>query len=123
MNDLFGAANLSMFGIILFAAFFVFLFNYRHDNKDKYQGNWWLIGLDLFINMGMSVTGYILVVLVFDNVPQVQAYETYKYPLGFLFGLTNEYSIQKCGYLGNKAASEIIKYIGARPKISLKSFL
>ena len=37
MNDLFGTANLSMFGIILFAAFFVFLFNYRHDNKDKYQ--------------------------------------------------------------------------------------
>jgi sugar/nucleoside kinase (ribokinase family) len=42
---------------------------------------------------------------------------------GFLFGLTNEYSIQKCGYLGNKTASEIIKYIGARPKISLKSIL
>ena len=42
---------------------------------------------------------------------------------GFLFGLTNKYSIQKCGYLGNKAASEIIKYIGARPKISLKSIL
>ena len=42
---------------------------------------------------------------------------------GFLFGLTNKYSIQKCGYLGNKAASEIIKYIGARPKFSLKSIL
>ena len=42
---------------------------------------------------------------------------------GFLFGLANKYSIQKCGYLGNKAASEIIKYIGARPKISLKSIL
>ena len=42
---------------------------------------------------------------------------------GFLFGLTNKYSIQKCGYLGNKAASEIIKYFGARPKISLKSIL
>ncbi len=42
---------------------------------------------------------------------------------GFLFGLTNKYSIQKCGYLGNKAASEIIKYIGARPKLSLKSIL
>ena len=37
MNEMFGPANLSMFGIILFAAFFVFLFNYRHDNKDKYQ--------------------------------------------------------------------------------------
>ena len=42
---------------------------------------------------------------------------------GFLFGFTNKYSIQKCGYLGNKAASEIIRYIGARPKISLKSIL
>ncbi len=42
---------------------------------------------------------------------------------GFLFGFTNKYSIQKCGYLGNKAASEIIKHIGARPKISLKSIL
>ena len=93
MDNIFSPANLSMFGIILFAAFFVFLFNYRHDNKDKYQGNWWLIGLDLFINMGMSVTGYILVVLVFDNVPQVQAYSTYKYPLGFLFGLTSNVSI------------------------------
>ena len=42
---------------------------------------------------------------------------------GFLFGFINNYSIEKCGYLGNKAASEIIKYIGARPKISLKSIL
>ena len=40
-----------------------------------------------------------------------------------LFGFINKYSIEKCGYLGNKAASEIIKYIGARPKISLKSIL
>ena len=42
---------------------------------------------------------------------------------GFLFGFVNKYSIEKCGYLGNKAASEIIKHIGARPKISLKSLL
>ena len=42
---------------------------------------------------------------------------------GFLFGFIKKYSIQKCGRLGNKAASEIIKYIGARPKISLKSIL
>ena len=93
MNDLFSPANLSMFAIILFSSFFVFLFNYRHDNKDKYQGNCWLISLDLFINMGMSVTGYILIVLVFDNVPQVAAYATYKYPVGFLFGLTSNVSI------------------------------
>ncbi len=42
---------------------------------------------------------------------------------GFLFGFINNYSIEKCGNLGNKAASEIIQYIGARPKTSLKSFL
>ena len=42
---------------------------------------------------------------------------------GFLFGFINKYSIEKCGHLGNKAASEIIKHIGARPKISIKSIL
>ena len=42
---------------------------------------------------------------------------------GFLFGFINKYSIEECGQLGNKAASEIIKYIGARPKILLKSIL
>ena len=42
---------------------------------------------------------------------------------GFLYGLINQYPLEKCGYLGNKAAAEIIKYIGARPKISLNSFL
>ena len=42
---------------------------------------------------------------------------------GFLFGLTSEYTIEDCGKLGNKAASEIIKYFGARPEISLKIFL
>ncbi len=42
---------------------------------------------------------------------------------GFLFGFINKHSIEKCGHLGNKAASEIIKHIGARPKISLKEIL
>ena len=42
---------------------------------------------------------------------------------GFLFGFINKHSIEKCGYLGNKAASEIIKHIGARPTISLKEIL
>ena len=42
---------------------------------------------------------------------------------GFLFGFINKYSIEKCGHLGNKAASEIIKHIGARPKTSLKAIL
>ncbi len=42
---------------------------------------------------------------------------------GFLFGFINKFSIEKCGHLGNKAASEIIKHVGARPKISLKEIL
>ena len=42
---------------------------------------------------------------------------------GFLYGFTNQYSIERCGYLGNKAASEVIKHIGARPRIPLKSLL
>ena len=42
---------------------------------------------------------------------------------GFLYGFVNQYSIEKCGHLGNKAASEVIKYIGARPKIPLKLLL
>ena len=42
---------------------------------------------------------------------------------GFLFGLINEYSIEDCGKLGCRVASDIIKYVGARPKNSLKTFL
>ena len=42
---------------------------------------------------------------------------------GFLFGLTNKHTIEDCGKLGNKVASDIIKYFGARPKTSLKTFL
>ena len=42
---------------------------------------------------------------------------------GFLFGLTNKYSIEDCGKLGNKVAADIIKYIGARPRVPLKTFL
>jgi sugar/nucleoside kinase (ribokinase family) len=42
---------------------------------------------------------------------------------GFLFGLINRYTIENCGQLGNKAASNIIKNFGARPKISLKTLL
>ena len=45
------------------------------------------------------------------------------YASGFLYGFIKKYSIKNCGILGNKSASEIIKYMGARPKISLKSFL
>ena len=71
----------------------IFLFNYRNDTKDKYQGHHALIFLDLIINLGMSATGYILITLVFTNVPQLAAYETYRYPIGYLFGLTSNVSI------------------------------
>ena len=93
MNDLFNASELMMMGLVIFSSFWIFLFNYRTDNKDKYADNKWLILLDLLINMGMSVTGYLLITIVFTNVPQLAAYESYRYPVGYLFGLTSNVSI------------------------------
>ena len=93
MNDLFNASELMMIGLVIFSSFWIFLFNYRTDNKDKYADNKWLILLDLLINMGMSVTGYLLITIVFTNVPQLTAYESYRYPVGYLFGLTSNVSI------------------------------
>ena len=92
MNELFNMSELIMMGLVVFSSFFIFLFNYRTDNKEKYT-NKWLILLDLFINMGMSVTGYLLVTVVFTNVPQLKEYESYRYPIGYLFGLTSNVSI------------------------------
>jgi hypothetical protein len=43
--------------------------------------------------MGMSATGYILITLVFTNIPQLAPYETYRFPVGYLFGLTSNVSI------------------------------
>ena len=93
MLDLFNASEMIMMGLVLFSSFWIFLFNYRTDNKDKYADNKWLILLDLLINMGMSVTGYLLITVVFTNVPQLAAYESYRYPVGYLFGLTSNVSI------------------------------
>ena len=93
MNDLFTIDELMMIGLIIFSSFWIFLFNYRTDNKDKYADNKWLILLDLLINMGMSVTGYLLITIVFTNVPQLAAYASYRYPVGYLFGLTSNVSI------------------------------
>ena len=42
---------------------------------------------------------------------------------GFLYRLMNDYPLVACGNLGSKAASEIIQYYGARPKISLKRLI
>ena len=93
MNELFNMSELIMMGVILFSSFFIFLFNYRQDNKDKYNGHWPLILLDMVINMGMSITGYMLIIVVFTNIPQLAAYESYRYPIGYLFGLTSNVSI------------------------------
>ena len=93
MLDIFNTSELMMIGLIIFSSFWIFLFNYRTDNKDKYADNKWLILLDLLINMGMSVTGYLLITVVFTNVPQLAAYESYRYPIGYLFGLTSNVSI------------------------------
>ena len=92
MNELFNMSELIMMGLVVFSSFFIFLFNYSTDNKEKYT-NKWLILLDLFINMGMSVTGYLLITVVFTNVPQLKEYESYRYPIGYLFGLTSNVSI------------------------------
>jgi len=86
-------SELIMMGLILFSSFFIFLFNYRQDNKEKYNGHWPLILLDMVINMGMSITGYMLITVVFTNIPQLAAYESYRYPIGYLFGLTSNVSI------------------------------
>ena len=93
MLDLFNTSELSMMGLVLFSSFFIFLFNYRTDNKDKYSDNKWFILFDLFINMGMSLTGYILISVVFTNIPQLASYESFRYPVGYLFGLTSNVSI------------------------------
>ena len=93
MLELFAMDELVMMGIVLFASFWLFLFNYRMDNKEKYEGHKWLIGLDLVINMGMSLTGYLLISIVFTNIPQLSPYASYRYPIGFLFGLTSNVSI------------------------------
>jgi hypothetical protein len=92
MEGLFNVEEFMMIGLILFSSFWIFLFNYRTDNKDKYSNNW-LILLDLLINMGMSVTGYMLISIVFMNVPQLASYAGYRYPVGYLFGLTSNVSI------------------------------
>ena len=93
MNELFAMDELIMMAVILFASFWLFLFNYRTDNKEKYEGHKWLNGLDLVINMGMSLIGYLLITIEFTNIPPLSPYASYRYPVGFLFGLTSNVSI------------------------------
>jgi hypothetical protein len=93
MDELFAMDELIMMSVVLFSSFWIFLFNYRQDNKEKYEGHSWLIGLDLIINMGMSLTGYLLISIVFTNIQELAPFATYRYPVGFLFGLTSNVSI------------------------------
>ena len=93
MDELFAMDELIMMSVVFFASFWIFLFNYRQDNKEKYEGHSWLIGLDLIINMGMSLTGYLLISIVFTNIQELAPFATYRYPVGFLFGLTSNVSI------------------------------
>ena len=93
MEHIFHMDELIMMGLVLFSSFWIFLFNYRNDNKDKYAGHTGLIVLDLFINMGMSITGYLLISIVFVDIPQLNEYKDYRYPIGYLFGLTSNVSI------------------------------
>ena len=91
--DFFAVDELVMMGVVAFSSTFIFLFNYRQDNRDKYAGHRGLIVFDWFINLGMAVTGYLLVTIVFSNIPQLAPYASYKYPVGYLFGLTSNVSI------------------------------
>ena len=93
MEELFNTAEYIMLGLVVFSSFWIFLFNYRQDHKEKYKGHWPLITLDLLINMGMSVTGYMLILIVFTYVKELSAYASYHYPIGYLFGLTSNISI------------------------------
>lgn len=45
------------------------------------------------------------------------------YAAGFLYGIVNNYSPEKCGQLGSLCASEIIQYLGARPVTDLKALI
>jgi hypothetical protein len=71
MDELFAMDELIMMSVVLFASFWIFLFNYRQDNKEKYEGH----------------------SIVFTNIQELAPFATYRYPVGFLFGLTSNVSI------------------------------
>ena len=45
------------------------------------------------------------------------------YAGGFLFGLTQGYTLAECGRIGSMASAEIIGHLGARPQASLKDIV
>ncbi|MCK5374021.1 MAG: adenosine kinase [Alphaproteobacteria bacterium] len=46
-----------------------------------------------------------------------------QFAAGFLYGYTEEYSLERCGKLGALAASEVISHIGPRPAVSLSDLV
>ena len=63
MLDLFNTSEMMMLGLVLFSSFWIFLFNYRQDNKDKHSGHGWLILLDLILIgnvFGITVATYFI---------------------------------------------------------------
>ena len=46
MVDLFTTTEMTMIGLVMFSSLWIFLFNYRTDNKEKYSENKWLILFD-----------------------------------------------------------------------------
>ena len=46
-----------------------------------------------FYQYGNVYNRYMLITIVFTNVPQLKEYESYRYPIGYLFGLTSNVSI------------------------------
>lgn len=45
------------------------------------------------------------------------------YAAGFLYGMSNEMSLEKCALIGNFCAAEVIQHIGPRPEHDLKNAL
>lgn len=45
------------------------------------------------------------------------------YAAGFLFGLTNDYTLDTCAKIGGIAAAEVIQHVGPRPQSSLKELV
>ena len=47
MIDIFSMSELTMIGLVLFSSFWIFLFNYRTDHKEKYADSKLMIVFDL----------------------------------------------------------------------------
>ncbi|HCR86265.1 MAG TPA: adenosine kinase [Alphaproteobacteria bacterium] len=45
------------------------------------------------------------------------------YAAGFLYGLTQNYNVEKCGHIASLCAAEVIKYLGARPVTDMKKLI